>query len=288
VKKRTTVLALALIAIIAISLAGCGQAKKTEVKSGLSANEIISRSNKKMEAVKSYRAQGTYKMSAPAISSTPSQGNEKMEFSFEMKMKMNTPTDFEGQMVTKGLGTETTVYMKNGYAYANVPGKGWVKAPVTDFSKSQTATPEQISEYTKWAKDMKVSSEDSKGWNIDFEIRPEFFQEQLKKALGTSVPTGESSAPSNGYAQIIQELAKSTTMNMSLRILKNTFYLENARMLMSMKNVPQLGDMEMDISISLSDFNSPVTVTIPAEAQSAKEVTPEEIPGLSGETFPGL
>ncbi|MDD5749095.1 MAG: hypothetical protein PHP64_08685 [Actinomycetota bacterium] len=246
--------------MVGLLMAGCGGGKGTSSK--LSAKEILAKSSQKMQHAKSFKSTGS------AVTNAPGEKDGKTEVKIEAEIEVKDKNNYEGKMITKTLGTETTVYMKDGWAYTNVPGQGWSKTKIDQFTKSsQAMTPSQIAEFAKQAVNLDIVSEDSDSWKISYELSPEYLRKQI---LGEDASLSSSSPE---QTKMIEEMLKGISMKMTQSISKSTFYVEKITMSMAMKNIPQVGDMSMDMKLSFSNYGTPVKVSVPAEALNAKEAS---------------
>lgn len=268
---RKMLVVLVAVVVVALMVAGCGQKKE----SSADAKAILEDSSNKMQEVATVKADGSYEMS------TQAEGAEEMELSFQMEMDMSDPNNPKGRMVMKGMGEDVDVYMDGGYAYAEVAGSGWVKTPLETGSLSQP-TPTEITQFAENAKDLKITSEDSNSYTLDFEIDRAYIEEQMAASEGFTVEGSEE------YGEMIEAIVNSMTMNATFKVAKDTKYIEDATIKMEISDMPMAGNMAVNMKMSFSDYNQPVDVVLPAAAASAREVEslPSSAGGIPG--FPGM
>lgn len=242
---------------ITIIVAGCGKTNQTVGD----AQKLLKDSNKAMQSLKSYKAVGNINISSNASD----QGATSV--SFEMQIQQNGPKDFQGRMMVRGLGKNMEVYIANGYVYTNEPEKGWVKQPlssVTDFST--LASPADISKLADAATNARILTEDSQYYKIAFDLKADY----LKQLMGLQTSNKNLSSEEK---KIADEMLKGLQMGAIFKLEKSTMYLSSMVMNFNIQNVPSVGKVKMEEKIDLSEFNKPVEVNLPAEAQNAQEVT---------------
>jgi predicted nuclease of predicted toxin-antitoxin system len=278
---------LAIGLLVGLLLAGCGGSSTsgTATSSGsLNAKRILEQSSKKMQAVKTAKATGSYKLAGtPATGTSSPSGAQNMEFSYQMEMDVSNPDKPEMHMVMKGQGQTTDLYITGGFVYMNVPGKGWVKTPAGTTSEGMAqATPAEITQFANNAENLKIISEDADSYKLSFDIGKKYIQDQLKKEQG-----GTNLGPD--VEKLMNQMINNMKMTAVFTINKATSYIENVDLVMSIKNMPAVGDMNLAMSMAFSDFNKPVAVALPAGAANAQEMS--ELPsGTNGgiPTIPGL
>lgn len=283
--RKLATVSLAMLLVIALFLAGCGGQKSSSSpsgqngsSSGSNAAKILEESNQKMAGVKSVRATGAYK--GNMLGSSAPGGSEAFDFAFDMSIDVSDKKAPRGTMTMKGMGQDTMVYLENGFAYVNVPAQGWGKTPVAE-SGLTSASPAEIQKFSKGAENLRVVSESGDTYKIAFDVGPKFMQEQLKQARGTT----EEMTPE--VQSMINDMVKDMKMSAVFTIDKSDLFLTDATIQMSM-NVPTLGNMNIDMALAFSDYNKPITVSLPPEAASAPLVENPEgaTPGIP--SFPGL
>jgi len=280
--RKSIVCSIVVLLAVTLLFAGCGGKKdesgQSTSTSGLSAKEILEESSNKMQTVKSARAEGQYKMSTSAADA--SSGAEAMDFSFEMEMDLSNEEQPELRMAMKGMGQDTILYMTGGYVYMEVPGQGWMKAPAGDTDSMTQTSPAEIAKFAENAENLKVVSETGTSYKISFDIG----QALLKEQMGSQQDMGELSPE---MQKMLDDMLKNMKMSAVFTINKKTMFIEDANIKMTLTDFPMVGDMALDMTMAFSDFNEPVSVSLPPEAANAQEVA--EIPSASGfPGFPGL
>ena len=86
----------------------------------------------------------------------------------------------------------------------------------------------------------------------------------------------------------MKDMFKGLKMGVVYKIDRNTMLADSASVTMSMKNAPIIGDMSIDMTVTFTDYNVPVTITLPPEAQNAPEVQPNASGVPSIPSIPGL
>jgi hypothetical protein len=248
----------AALLVSALIVSGCG---KTAPKKS-DAQKLLEESNKKMQTVKSFKAVGTINMSGKA----PGAGN--MDLDFEMQVQTKGPRDFDGHMVMKGMGQDTEMYMVGGNAYVNVPGKGWYKQPLGDYTDiSKPPTPAEMAKISEAAENVRILTEDSQYYRMAFDVGPEYIEE----AMGMQKDTEGLSAEEK---KMMEEMLKGIKMTAVFKIEKSTMYILNMTMGFGIPNMPLVGAVRMEQKIDFSEFDKPVSISLPEEAKNAPEVTP--------------
>lgn len=264
--RKVLPIVLAALLAAALIVAGCG---KTAPKVG-DAQKLLEDSNKAMQSVKSYKATGTISM----YSNAPDAG--KMNFDFEMQIQQTGSNDFAGRMTMNSMGQKTEIYMVNGYAYTNDPEKGWVKQPLSDLTDfSRLASPADISELGDAAQNARILTEDSQYYNIAFDLNADYIKELMGMEKGTENLSSEEK-------KIAKEMLEGMQMSAVFKIEKSTMYVVGMAMSFNIPDMPAVGALKMEEKINISEFNTPVEITLPPEAQNAKEVK------SSGTVTPGL
>lgn len=281
--RKLAICCVILLLAAALVVAGCGSKKEatsTPNDSGnLSAKKILEESSKKMQTVKSSKAAGAYKMSTSAASSATS--GQNTDFTFEMEMDLSDQQKPEMKMAMKGMGQDTLLYMTGGFVYMEVPDQGWVKSPVGDSGSMSQTSPAEIAKFAEDAENLRIVSESGGSYKISFDIG----QDMLKEQMGAQQNTSELGPE---VQKMIDEMIKNMKMTAVFTINKSTMYIEDARINMAVKNFPMVGDMTLDMAMKFSDFDQPVSVSLPPEAANATETAeiPSSTTGVPG--FPGF
>jgi len=277
-KMKKAVIALVSAAVVALMLAlvllgGCGQ-PKTETYSG-KARQILSDTNKKMQAVKSLKVSGAYDVQ------TKMQGSENANFDYSMEVNAADPQNTERHVSVKGKDKSSEVYVVGGYAYSDAPGQGWVKVKAGESDSLSQSTPAGMLELAASAKNLRMVSEDANTYGITFNVGGDYLEQQIRQALGVD----QSGLDLEGE---LDTIVKNTSMRADFTISKSTMYIDSAKLTMKMRGIPVAGDMGLVMTMAFSGFNEPVAISLPEEARSAREVveTPTTPPG-SVPVFPG-
>jgi predicted small lipoprotein YifL len=270
--RKAFLVVLVALMLVAVMVVGCGE--KKPAGESADAKMVLEESTEKMQEVDSMKASGSYEMT------TETEGAEQMDLSFQMEMDLSDPNDIKGRMIMKGMGQDIDVYMSGGYAYTQVPDRGWVKTPLDTQSMSQP-TPEEIKKFADNAENLKITSEDDTSYTLEFDLSRDFVEEQIQEQ-------GEVTEGASEYTEMVEAIVNSMTMGAKFKIAKDSMFIEETQIKMDVTDMPMVGDMSLDMKMEFSDYNQPVTVALPPEAASATEV--EAIPGTSGGVpgFPGM
>ena len=311
--KKIAAVSLAVVLVIALlAVAGCGGSNtsstpsgKTTSSSGSSAEKILTESNKKMTGITSVKATGAYKGNMTDSSATS--GSDAFDFAFTMNVDLSNEKSPKGLMTMKGMGEDLTIYLDNGYAYVNVPGTGWGKTPVGSSGLTAT-TPAEIQKFAEGAQNLRIVSETGDTYKIAFDVGPKYIEQQLKSQGSTEGLTKEmqdavtdmadplhedADSPTPGLTHrypdrvlfLVTQMAKSMKISAVFSINKSTLYLTAVTMKIGL-NAEALGNMSMNMAMAFSDYNKPVTVTLPPEAANAPTLQNSAATGLP--SFPGL
>jgi uncharacterized protein involved in high-affinity Fe2+ transport len=272
-RKGLIVLLVVLLACAVALAAGCGEKKETKSD----AQKILEQSQQKMSAVDSL------KMTGSMVIKTPGAETKEETVDLSMEAKMVSPEDVEGHMVMKdSSGAQTDVYMSGGYVYTNDPASGWYKQKMDAAGgvSSGMMTPKDLEELNKYAENITMT-ETGNEYKLSFDIGPEYFE----KALGASTDQSTQTTPgSKELEEMMKSLIKGIQMSLTYTIDKSTMLAKSAKINMTMKDAPMMGDISIAMDMAFSDYNAPVQVALPEEAKSAKEVEP----GTAMPTIPGL
>lgn len=275
----TGVVVLLLAALLAGAglVAGCGGSSSTG--GDQTPTKVLEESNKKMESVKSFKADGTYSINMGGTEGS-STGTEASSVSFEMQVQMKGVNNYDARMVMKGMGDNVDVYIRDGYAYYTVAGTGWVKQKMNETSNISAFTPTEMKEFSKEAENLRFLPSDNEYYKVAFDVSSEFFEKSLSQE---GVPEG---IPPQ-YAEMMEQVVKGMKMGAEFTINKKTMYLEDADLKITTGSIPQIGNMVIVMKMVMSDYNKPVNVALPPEAAGAQEVPAGEegVPGLPGLTL---
>lgn len=280
--KRIAMVFLVLLLVGAVVAAGCGnKSAKPKAATG-SAEDVLAKAQDSMKEVKSFKLKGD------ALVETPEAETKEESFEFTAEANVISEDETDMHVVAKdSTGQVTDAYMVGGYAYTNDPVSGWVKQPISGNNlTSGVVTPGTIQDLDKFAENMAVKEEQGK-YVLTFDLGSAFFDDMFKQSAGEE-PAATSPAEEEALKQLedtMKELMKGLEMSMSVTIDKDTYYMDSFVITASMKGAPMMGDMNMEMNGTFSDYNVPVTVALPPEAQAAREVPPGpggvfDIPGL--------
>jgi hypothetical protein len=283
--KKAVIVLLAALLIGAAVVAGCG-GKSTKTASS-PAQDVLQKSQAKMQEIKSV------KLAGKASVLTPQSEVKEESYEFAAEMKLLSKDDVEMKMVSKdSAGKPTDAYMVGGYVYTNDPNAGWTKQKVDASSgvSSSMLSPTGIADLSKYAQNMKLMPEQGGKYVVSFDVGSKFFEDMLNQAAAStgspsSTPSSEDKKAAQELAQTMKDMMGGLQMGVVYKIDKNTMLADSTTIKMSMKGAPIVGDMTADMTATFADYNAPVTITLPPEAQNAKEVQP----GPSGiPSIPGL
>lgn len=272
-RKGLIVLLVVLLACAVALAAGCGSKKETKSD----AQKILEQSQEKMSAVDSL------KMTGSMVVNTPGAETKQETAELSMDVKMISPEDVEGHMVVKGSdGEQTDVYVSGGYVYTKDPASGWYKQKADEFGSMSSGmmTPKDLEELNKYAENITMT-ESGNEYKLSFDIGPEYFE----KALGATTDQTTQTVPgSKEIEEMMKSLIKGIQMSLTYTIDKSTMLAGSAKLKVTMKDVPMMGDLSIAMDMTFSDYNAPVQVALPEEAKSAKEIEP----GTAMPSIPGL
>lgn len=284
--KKMYMVFLAALLVAALFLAGCGSGGSSGGKqSPDKAEDLLKSSQAKMEDVKAVKLKGTANVNTPGAETK----TEKVDF----EVAVNSPSkeDISMHMVSKeSTGKTTEMYVVNGWAYSNDPTTGWSKTKYQGSGglSSGVITPGSISDMTKYAKQLKLGPEEAGKYVISFNIGSDFIDQLFDQAMGQSTAPTEQDEATKQLVQTMKDMLKGIEMGMVYKIDKKTLLGDQVEVKMSMKSAPALGDVSVDMTANLYDYNVPVAITLPPEAQNApeKQVGPGGIPNIP--SIPGL
>lgn len=288
--KKVVVALIAALAIAAVLATGCGSGKSTSTPTaGGKAQSILKANQVKMQGVKSFKINGTYTVTTPSAEVK----TESATFTGEVQMVSANDARAHVTATPSGGGKPSEIYVADGFQYTYDPNKGWSKSKVgsaSDLTSSGIITPSSISELTKYAENMKLGPVQNGKYVLTFDIGSKFFDQVFKQAAQgsqSSAPTGTAAQSAQQLAQAMKELLSGLTMSMTYKIDQTSGLADGASIKVSLKG-SALGDATADISMTFSDYNAPVTITLPPEAQNApeKQTGPGGIPSLPN--LPGL
>lgn len=272
--KKFTIALLALFFVTSVVLVGCGKKKEST-----GAEAILKKSQAVADDIKSLRASGD------AVINTPESEVQETKMTFEMEGNIISETEVNAKITAIDEdGKRTDAYIVDGWAYSYSPTTGWVKQKVEDaqdFGAGALMTPNQISELSKYAEELKQLPDEGNNYVLSFKVGTRFFEQAFQgaeEAAGGSAPTDQETL------EMAKALLKGLNMTMTMKIDKTTHFPSETRVSMSAETVPILGKMDVSLTMRFTDYNKPVDVTLPAEAQAARELPPGAggLPSLPG------
>ncbi len=281
--KKFFICTLAGLLVIAVLASGCGGKQKTSKPSG-KAQDILARNQKKMQGVKSL------KMTGKATVLTPQSETKEESVTYQGEMAMVGNDEVEMHLVTtESSGENSEVYVVGGYVYNFDPARGWTKQKVTAGSaEANLLTPAGISGLSKYAENMKLGASSGGKHVLTFDVGSKLFEQIFEQAAGSDSSTAPSSKAEKQLVESMKDMFKGLKMGVVYKIDRNTMLADSASVTMSMKNAPIIGDMSIDMTVTFTDYNVPVTITLPPEAQNAPEVQPNASGVPSIPSIPGL
>jgi len=276
-KVMLVVVASLLVAVLVV--VGCG--KKDE---SLSAEDIVNKSQKASESIESLKASGTVDFK------TPEAEEKESKLDYEAEVNVVSEDDVQARIVaTDEKSEKSEAYLYDGYMYSNSPTAGWTKQKVENLEQLQSTgitSPSDLIELSKYAENLKKLPDEGNNHVISFDVGGKFFDEALKNAEGaTSSGDTTGGEEVDEMMELVKEMVKGLKVAVVMKIDKESFYTTEADIDASLKGVPLFGDVSIAVVSSFSDYNAPVVIALPAEAEGAKEVTgdlPTGLPGLPG------
>lgn len=277
-------LLVAAMLVTVLLVAGCGS-KSTTKKAGSPAQQVLDKSQTKMQGIQSL------KMAGKATILTPQSETKTDAVTYTAEMKVLSKSDVEMHMVaSQSNGKKSEMYVVGGYLYSFDSAKGWTKEKVDTASQQQNfMTPSAMNNLTKYAENLKQGADQNGKYVISFDVGSKMFDQMLTQAAGTAQTT--SPADKQATQQLMQsmrDMLSGLKMGVVYKIDKTTSLADGATIHMSMKGTPVIGDLTVDMAVTFTDYNVPVTITLPPEAQAAPEVQPNPsgIPNIP--SIPGL
>lgn len=252
-----------LLIVPTIFIQGCGKKESGSAK----LREIIDQSNKTMQQVK------TFKMDFNSIVDAPALRKQKEKLSVTASADISDKSNLKYQIQFSGIGTSTEAYSIDNYVYANVPDKGWMKSPAAEVHGMMDIfqlSPAELNKLTDNARELKMRSETDNDYVISFKVGPEFFE---KAILEQQVI--ENLEPETKY--MIKEMSKHTNIRAVFTIDKETMRVTKVGLVMDVKDLELVGDINMKINAEFLKYDEPVEIVLPPEAVNAREANPEEI-----------
>jgi Family of unknown function (DUF6612) len=283
-RKLSFALLVALLAAaLILSAVGCGKSKD---KSANSAKAILLKSQKALLEATSVKVNGSVTLKTP-------EAEEKVEKeTFTGEFNIISTTDVEGHMVAQDQqGKQSEAYIKEGYAYSYSPNSGWEKQKVQGVKDLTTGVidPGNLATMIKYAENLKKLPDEGDNYVVSFDVGNKFYEEILK-AVGeeSSAPTTAEQSTAQEVSDLLKGVIGDVNVSMVMKINKTTSYPSEATVKATAKDIPMMGDVSLGSKMVFSDYNVPVTITVPPEALNAREVEsglPSGIPGLPGLGF---
>lgn len=253
-------LSMLVILSLFIGAVGCGGS------SSANATKILEESSAEMKDVVKFKVKTTAKTTADI------EGTDQ-DMEMEMKSDMSDPDEPKAQVVVAGMGSDSDVYLYGQYTYINIPNQGWVKAATSDMSDYEQMTPSGISDMSEGATNVMMKSETDDYYEISFDIGKKYLQDIFSnQSVGNQL--GEE------FTQMMEEMLKGLSMSLVVKIEKDSKNIETAKIKMAFKDMPMVGDMSINMDMKFSDFNGDFEIELPAEAETAREISPEELQNL--------
>ncbi len=278
--KKLVLAIMVMLLIAAVVAAGCG---KKEASAPKGAQAVLDKSQKASQEVKSLKASGS------AAILTPQSEVKESKMTFEMEGNIISESEVEAKITaSEDKGKKTEAYIVGGYAYSFDTTTGWVKQKVDSAQELGTGmlTPGQLTSLGKYAENLKELPEEGNNYVLSFDVGSKFFEKSLTGAEQPgSQPAGEDQQSTQDMLKLAREMLKGLKMSVVMKIDKTTYYPNETTIKMSLKEMPIIGDMSVDMKMAFTDYNKPVSVTLPAEAQNAKELPagmPGGLPGIPG------
>jgi hypothetical protein len=224
----------ALIITVTFMIVGLLAAGCGSGKSSSDAKKVMDKALNNMRSWKSFKA--TIKTSGASNSSAPTSGSTALlEVSNEGgKTAMHTVMDYAGSKVEQ--------YQVDGVIYAYQEAQGWLKQTA---SSTKSANVDIADSLKTGIKDLKILSQDSKSYRLSF-----------KMTASDSSTQGSSTPSSTEETEFVLKVDKPTMNIQEISVKSSTGSTK--------------GQTE---TITFSDVNSPITITLPEEAKNAKSAT---------------
>ena len=278
--KKLVLAIIAALLVAAVVVAGCG---KKEASAPKGAQAILDKSQKASQEVKSLKSSG----SADIL--TPQSEVKESKMTFVMEGNIVSESEVEARITaSEDSGKKTDVYIVGGYAYSFDATTGWVKQKVDSAQGlgSGMLTPGQLTGLGKYAENLKELPEEGNNYVLSFDVGPKFFEKSLADVgQSGSQPAGGDQQSAQDMVKLAREMLKGLKMSVVMKIDKTTYLPSETTIKMSLKEIPIIGNMSVDMKMAFTDYNVPVSVALPAEAQNAKEVPaglPGGLPGIPG------
>lgn len=246
------VLVLTAVMLVALLLAGCGDASS----GGLSPREILSRAVAGLLALKSYRYLGTSSLSVsgdPRLSSSAR---------FETFLEQNDSGGLDGHMVVKSPSYSYETYSYRGVEYTRVEGEDWVRVDRKadpGYGMVSADARRIIASFAELVDDVRIEKETSSDYTISMVMGDRYYEGAAALVPGTG-----------GHD------ASEGTTTMTLVVRKKDMSIESG--VMRSETPTEAGTTSNVTEGTYSDFDSPVDIKPPPEALEAPLVDESEAP----------
>jgi Family of unknown function (DUF6612) len=279
--KKLLFAVLVALMVASLAVAGCG---KKDSGSPTSANGILTRSQKAVQGVKSFKVSGSVDLKTPGAEEKESKDTFTGEFN------VISSSDVEGHLVAQNeKGQESQAYIQGDYVYTYSASSGWEKQKVQNVKDLGVGmiTPGNLTALTKYAQNVKKLPDEGNNFVISFDVGSKFFENTLNAVdqQASSAPSSSEQSMAQGLSDLYKSVAAGIKMNVVMKVDKTTYLPSEVTVTASAKGIPVMGDISMESKVAFSDYNQPVTVTLPPEAASAKEKPPglpSGVPSLPG------
>lgn len=279
--KKLLLGAVVALMVASLVIAGCG---KKDSGSPNSASGILTRSEKASQGAKSFKVSGS------ANVQTPGSEVKETKTTFTGEFNVISSSDVEGHLVAHDeKGQESQAYIQGDYVYTYSASSGWEKQKIQSVKDLSVGmiTPGNLTALTKYAQNVKKLPDEGNNYVISYDVGSKFFENALSEVdqQASSAPSSAEQSVAQGMGDLFKSVAAGIKMSVVMKVDKTSYYPTEVTVTASAKGIPVLGDISLDSKVAFSDYNQPVTVTLPAEAASAKEKSgglPSGIPSLPG------
>ena len=275
-----TLLIALMVATTVVSAVGCGKSKGAAPNS---AKGILDKSLKAVLNAKSLKVNGSIDLKTPEAEEKESKETITGEFN------IISTSEIEGHLVAQDQkGQKSEAYLKGGYGYTYSPASGWEKQKTSGVQDLTTGLidPENLATMIKYAENPKKLPDEGNNQVVSFDVGKKFYDELLSGLNEeSSAPNTAEQSMAQQYGDLLKGLVGDIAASVVMKVDKTTSYPSEVTVKVSAKGIPVMGDVSLDSKMAFTDYNVPVTVTLPPEAASAKEVEPglpTGIPGLPG------
>ena len=269
-----------IVAATVASAVGCGKSKKASPNS---AKGILEKSQKAVLNAKSVKISGSTELKTP-------EAEEKVSAdTFTGEFNIISTSDIEGHVVAQDQkGQQSQAYLVGGYAYSYTPNSGWEKQKTSGVQDLTTGliTPENLATMIKYAENLKKLPDEGNNQVVSFDVGNKFYDEMLSGLEEeSSAPTTAEQSLAQQYGDLLKGVVGDIKVSVVMKVDKTSSCPSEVTVKASAKDIPMMGDISLDSKMAFTDYDVPVTITLPPEAASAKEVEPglpSGIPGLPG------